>query len=154
MAASADTSLITSDLELLLKRGVVGDGRLPSFCSEGRRHSGSGIEIVGFGALPLPIDGRVAAGIKEFLHTSDPGEVDMNVALDSTRVRFANPAWDGRVPSAILEAVTTNLAVPTYASCIATLCKLIIFRGDGSSLAKEAMSDTESGEFAERVCLI
>jgi hypothetical protein len=134
---------IIGDLEGLAESAAA-EGGAGDFVSS-RRHvgEGPGVEVVGFGLLPLPVNADVVASLRSAVGSNHPLKSELEVPAAS--LRFANAAWDsGRVPPSILSAIAEDLEVPEGATCAATLSKLVVSApGDGAIALDAAAGSSE-----------
>ncbi len=131
-------SELTDFAENLVAEGC--SGEFISTCSH--IIDGPGIEIAGFGLLPLPAEVNVVTALQKVACASPLSEF----AIPASRISCANPAW-GKGPPAILDVISRDLEVPQRSTCFAVLSKLLVSGPGEGDLTQQVLSDaSEQGE--------
>ena len=93
--------------------------------------SGPGVEIVGAGLLPLPVDAGVYSAF--IRRASEPSRPEWSIKPDC--LLFKNPVWEGgRVPGVFIDAVARDAGAPSGAAIVASLRGLLVTGPGGSPL--------------------
>lgn len=137
--AADELSSELDDLVSRSRKGTAGGASGELVSSGVHELAGPGLEVVGLGLLPLPVDANVFAALQRLGSTSLA-----ELIAEPSGLGFANPSWRGSVPAPILHAVTKDLAVPAGATCAATLRGLFI-SGPGGDVSLAACLEKEPG---------
>lgn len=107
--------------------------------------SGPGVEIVGAGLLPLPVDAGIYSTLPR--RASEPPRLGPDApqwragsklpperSIKPDCLKFQNPAWQGgRVPGTLIDAVARGAGAPTGTTVVTSLHGLLV-TGPGGSL--------------------